>query len=206
MEGYCVSWKGSFNDAAWLSAERPLLDRARRGDAEAFGQLYEAFADVLFCQVLLPKLGNRSAAEEALAETFRAAWEKLPRFESRGVSAFFWLARIAENKAADAHRELARTGQGLARFESLLGPLRTALEGPAEAAERRDELERLRQAIARTLEGLNPRYRRALQLRLLEDRSRQECAQALEVTVPTFDVLLLRAVRAFRAAWEGMSP
>ena len=54
------------------------------------------------------------------------------------------------------------------------------------------------------LEQINPRYRRAIELRLLEDRERQACADALEIKLGTFDVLLLRAVRAFRAEWESL--
>jgi RNA polymerase sigma-70 factor (ECF subfamily) len=41
-----------------------------------------------------------------------------------------------------------------------------------------------------------------LRLRLLEDRSREECAAALEVKVGTLDVLLFRACKSFRAACE----
>ena len=52
------------------------------------------------------------------------------------------------------------------------------------------------------LARLNPRYRRALELRFFEERSRQECAAALEVKLGTFDVLLLRALRAFRKEWD----
>ena len=39
-------------------------------------------------------------------------------------------------------------------------------------------------------------------LRLLEDRSREECATVLEVKVGTLDVLLFRACKSFRAACE----
>ena len=42
------------------------------------------------------------------------------------------------------------------------------------------------------------RYRTAIQLRLIEELTREECAQRLGVAIGTFDVLLFRAVRAFR--------
>jgi DNA-directed RNA polymerase specialized sigma24 family protein len=61
----------------------------------------------------------------------------------------------------------------------------------------------LGQRIGETLAGLNPRYRRAIELRLVEERSREACAEALEVKLGTFDVLLLRALRAFRTSWEA---
>ena len=52
-----------------------------------------------------------------------------------------------------------------------------------------------------TLSGLHPRYAEAIKLRLAEERPRTDCAVALGVSVETFDVLLFRAVRAFRKAF-----
>ena len=56
--------------------------------------------------------------------------------------------------------------------------------------------------VESTLNRINPRYRRAIELRFFEDRGRTECADAMEVKIGTFDVLILRALRAFRRAWE----
>jgi RNA polymerase sigma-70 factor (ECF subfamily) len=38
----------------------------------------------------------------------------------------------------------------------------------------------------------------AIELRLVQELSREECAKRMNVTIGTFDVLLFRAVRAFR--------
>lgn len=54
------------------------------------------------------------------------------------------------------------------------------------------------------MEALNPRDSQALQLRLLEGRSRAECAEELDVKLRTFDVLLLRATRAFRTRFDKL--
>lgn len=190
-----------YQSAEWQSWERERLARARRGDPRAWGELYQALAPALYAEILLPRLGIAAAAEEALAETFRTAVEHLSTFDGK-VSLFFWLARIAVNKATDQHRERARTGKALAGFQSLLGPLSLPPPDPASEVERAHELEELRGRIARVLASINPRYRRAIELRLLDDQSREACAKVLECTVPTFDVVLLRALRAFRAAWE----
>jgi RNA polymerase sigma-70 factor (ECF subfamily) len=52
--------------------------------------------------------------------------------------------------------------------------------------------------IAAALGEISERYRAAIELRLVEELPREDCAQRLGVTVGTFDVLLFRAVRAFR--------
>ena len=38
-------------------------------------------------------------------------------------------------------------------------------------------------------------------VRMLEDLPRAECARRMEIAIGNFDVLLLRALRAFRGAW-----
>jgi RNA polymerase sigma-70 factor (ECF subfamily) len=185
----------SLSDAEWLRRERDCLTRARAGDRDAFAEIYEAFARALYARVLMPRLGNPAAAEEALAETFRTALERLGDFDDRGKSVWFWLARIAVNKATDQYRTRARTGRALASYARLV-PADENAPPPSgrEAAE-------LREAVDRVLARINPRYRRAIELRFFEEQPREICAQRLEVQLATFDVVLLRALRAFRAAW-----
>lgn len=185
-----------------LRWEKRCIEQTLGGDNAAFGELYRSYAGPLFARVLMPRLGNRSAAEDALAETFRTALERLHQFESRKVSIYFWLSRIAANKATDMHRVKSRTSRALTNFEGLLAPLRDDTPEPGSEAERRAEAERLKASVAQTLERLNPRYRRAIELRFLEDKPRQTCADALEVKLGTFDVVLLRALRAFRREWD----
>src|SRR5262245_28812252 len=181
-----------------LRWEAEVVGRAREGSRAAFSELYRAYAPAIMSKVLLPKLGNREAAEDALAETFRTAFERLEGFEARGVSLYFWLARIATNKALDMHRAKATTGRALASFESLLAPLGETPPDPGELLELRSDTVRVQKAVASVLERLNARYRRAIELRFVQDLPREECATALDVKLGTFDVLLLRALRAFR--------
>jgi RNA polymerase sigma factor (sigma-70 family) len=65
------------------------------------------------------------------------------------------------------------------------------------------DLPKVRAQIDAALAELTERYRRVIALRFFEDRTREQCAEILDVTVPTFDVLLLRSLRAFRKAWEA---
>jgi RNA polymerase sigma-70 factor, ECF subfamily len=185
-------------DSGW---ESRCLEEIRRGSRRAFSEVYEAYASRLYWQVLLPRLGNASAAEEALAETFRAALEHLGEYRPQGGGMVRWLTAIAVNKATDIHRERARTGKALASFESLVAPLREGARDGEALVERRLDQARLRVAVAGVLEQIPPRYRRAIELRLLEDLPRSECARRMEVAIGNFDVLLLRALRAFRQAW-----
>jgi len=190
----------SFHDPAWLEQERRCLRELRRGDRAAFAELYRAFAQPLYARVLVPKLGDADAAQDALAETFRIMIEKLNQYEDRGASIWSWLATIAANQARDVARARERDGRALRNFETqwapLLEPLMTSPGGDAG-----DRL-KLQASVIEALGTINPRYSRALTLRFLEDRPRADCAALLDVKLATFDVLLLRAVRAFRVRWQ----
>jgi RNA polymerase sigma-70 factor (ECF subfamily) len=152
----------------------------------------------------MPRLGDPKAAEDALAETFTTAFARLADFEERGKSLWPWLARIAANKATDQHRARARKNKALVGYEKLLA-VNSPQPGDAEEALLRQlDAGRLEEQVAATLKQLNPRYRRTLELRFLQGRSRTEAAEALGVKVATFDVVLLRSLRAFRKLWlEG---
>jgi len=151
------------NDTAQRLWERQCLARAVRGEPAAFGEIYDAYAARVYERVLLPVLGNAAAAEDALAETFRVAFQKLADFEPGKVSIYYWLARIAKNKALDLHRAKKVSGRALANFESLLEPLCTPHDSPEELLEREVSRHALGQAVQATLSELNERYRRAIE-------------------------------------------
>lgn len=183
--------------------ERSLVERLRKGDRAALAELYRAYAGQVYARVLLPRLGDAAAAEDALAETFRTVFERIDRYEDQGRGLWAWIARVASNKAMDMHRVSARTGRALASYEGLVGPLREPAELPLEEAEHAKERGRLRDRVQAVLGRINPRYREAIALRIFEERPREECARALDVKTATFDVVMLRALRAFRKSWEA---
>jgi RNA polymerase sigma-70 factor, ECF subfamily len=180
---------------------RSTIERARRGDREAITELYHTYAPRLYREVLLPRLGDRAAAEDALSETFRAFLEKLETIEERDGGVWSWLATVATNKANDMFRARQRTGRALASFDDLLAPLRSGQPGSEEQLAAKREQMIVREAIDRVLALLNPRYRQAIELRFLKDESREASAAALGVSTATFDVLLCRALKSFRKEW-----
>jgi len=60
-----------------------------------------------------------------------------------------------------------------------------------------------RDKVAAALLRIHPRYARAIQVRLLDEETREEAARILEVTPATFDVLLHRALSALRKDLAG---
>ena len=79
-----------------------LVERARKGDAEAFGALITNYQRLL-TGIAFGILADPGRAEDMVQEAFLAAWKSLPRY--RGEASFKnWLCRILVNKAYSALR------------------------------------------------------------------------------------------------------
>lgn len=174
-----------------------MVEGLRRGDRSAVATLYTWYADCLFREVILPRLPVRELAEDVLRDSFRLVLERIGQYQpEEDRSIYFWMRRIAINRAIDVYRSWQRARR-----------LEEAVEAEArvhgEAVRPDDGVERdeRRAAIESALSSINPRYAEALRLRLLEDLDREECAARMGVTVGNFDVILHRASAAFRKAY-----
>lgn len=168
--------------------------------------LFESYAGPLYGSVIMPRLGDAATAEDVLRDTFVTALQKVESFRWTGVGIYPWLRQIAINKVHDVHRRSQRSRRLLDALAVEL-PSESAPEDRPDARviaaeEQRENRRRIEAALAR----LSDRYRWAIELRLIEERSRSECARALDVKLGTFDVLLYRAVRAFRHHFGGREP
>lgn len=189
-----------------LEKERALLTAIRRGDRRPWGDLYDMYAPVLYRRILMPRLANPTAAEDALSETFRTALERFEQYQEQPTGIYPWLARIAQNKAIDMHRVRATTGRRLNDLTLILAPFLEQVPGADDLLQLKAEERGIEARMRQCLKALNPRYQMALDLRFLQEKSREDCAKQLEVKVATFDVLLLRAVRSLRKVWLGEDP
>jgi len=79
-----------------------LVERARRGDVDAFEQLYRLHAGRVYA-LCLRLAADPVVARELTQDTFVKAWEALPRFRA-GASLTTWLHRIAVNALLERRR------------------------------------------------------------------------------------------------------
>jgi RNA polymerase sigma-70 factor (ECF subfamily) len=184
-------------DLVPLVEERAVIARLQRGDRAAVAELYGWYGTLLFRQAILPKLPVQELAEDVLRDTFRTALEKIQMFRDENRSIFFWLRRIAVNKAIDVYRRYRRDQE---LSEAVQADADELLQAPARP-ERNLEVEDTRHEVELSLSRMNERYAQALRMRLLEERTREECAGVLGVTVGNFDVILHRAAKAFRQVY-----
>lgn len=94
------------------------VDRARRGEVDAFGELYREHAGRVYA-LCIRMCGERVQAEELLQDVFVRAWERLGSF--RGDASFgSWLHRLAVNVVLTAVRTTRRREARVAPVEDLV--------------------------------------------------------------------------------------
>ncbi len=181
-----------------LEEERALIERARNGDGEAFGAIYDAYKNTLFQTVIFPRLRDEKAAEEVLQDTFLMALGKIGAFEWRDRSIFFWLRMIAINKCRE---HISKSIRHSTVDGAVLDYQSDTSYQPEDAVVVEDFSRILGDRIEEVLGTINKRYASAVIMRLKEKQSREECADALGVTIETFDVVFFRACKSFREAY-----
>jgi RNA polymerase sigma-70 factor (ECF subfamily) len=189
---------GAASDA--LERERKLVARAQAGDRRATGELLSRYGPTLYRSVLLPRLGSEAAAKDALGETYTKVIARIDKFTWSGVGFYPWLRTVALRVAIDQLRSRKRMLLWEADdVERELDASSTVTPIDHVLSSHRDQ-ESAKRKVQSALGRIHPRYARAIQLRILDERPRDEVASALEVTPATFDVLLHRAIGALKKA------
>jgi RNA polymerase sigma factor (sigma-70 family) len=179
-----------------MEEEQAVVARLKTGDRAAFALLYRWYGDALF-RVILARLPIRELAEDCLRETFRTALEKIETFVYDGRSIFYWLRRVAVNKAMDIHRRHQRDRDLADRAQNHADVRPASPRNPERGLEVQDTAREVETSLSR----LNPRYAEVLRLRLIQERSREESAELLGISLGNLDVLLHRACKAFRKVY-----
>ena len=163
-----------------------LVDRARRGDREAFGVLAAGAVDRLYAIARLI-LRDTELAEDATQEALVRAWRDLPTL--RDVERFdAWLYRLIVRASADIGRHRWRW-----RAEVTVLPREPAQPDSAGALADRDLIER-------GLRRLTVPQQTILVLTFYLGLSPSEAADALDIPIGTAKSRLHYAIDALRAA------
>ena len=168
------------------SPETELLDRARAGDALAFGSLVSAYLPRVIA-VARGYVGDSGDAEDVAQEVFFKVHRKLATF--REDSSFFtWLYRITINTATDfVKRRGNRKARQIEEFERL--PVADSSDSPITRITR----EELRAEIRDSMALLPEQFRAVLVLREIEQLSYEEIAETMACAIGTVESRLFRA-------------
>ncbi len=171
--------------------DEKVIQQVKGGDAEAFGMLYEQYAEVIF-RYVYSHLEGRLDAEDLTEEIFLRAWRALPKYDERGLPFSAFLFRIARNSLIDYYRQ-HKSVQSIEEME-----LQAHEAGPEEMVDHKLENHQLRDTIARLRED----YRNVLIFRFLSGLSPEETAQVMQRSVGAVRVLQHRALSALKDLME----
>jgi RNA polymerase sigma-70 factor (ECF subfamily) len=183
--------------------DQQLVERAQRGDKQAFGLLVDKYQRKL-ARLLSRFVRDPAEVEDVTQEAFIKAYRALPNF--RGDSAFYtWLYRIGINTAKNYLMAAGRRA-----------PTSTSVD--SEEAEGLDEGEQLRDintpeslllsreigdTVNATMQALPEELRTAIQLREIEGMSYEDIAQIMNCPIGT---VRSRIFRAREAIAEQLKP
>jgi RNA polymerase sigma-70 factor (ECF subfamily) len=170
--------------------QRTLVERAQRGDRDAFALLARAAAARLDAAARLI-LRDPELARDAVQEALIRAWRDLPGL--RDVDRFdAWFHRLLVNAAIDESRRRKRRV-----MEVDIDPMDVPMVA--------DEIGRLadREALDHALASLTPEYRALVVLHYYLGVSVPEAAASLGITLSTAKSRLHRAIGTLRVAFSA---
>jgi len=175
-----------------------LIQKAKDGDANAFGELYERYAEPVF-RFIYSQTSDRLDAEDLSADVFFKAWRSLPRYEERGFSFSAYLFRIARNLLIDSRRSKKPVDpiseDELMNFpESMISNPSSVLAAKLQHKE-----------LVNVLSQLREDYRTVLILRFLNDLSPEETSQVMGRSIGAVRVLQHRALTSLRKTIPSQS-
>jgi len=172
--------------------ESELVERAKRGDQGAYGQLVHAYEGIAFRTAYLV-VGDAAEAEDAAQEGFVKAYYALRRFRT-GAPFRPWILQIVANEARNRRRSTGRR-TALVMRTAAEAPSGEAAPSPEAALERREQQEALLAAV----ETLREDDRLVITCRYFLELSEAETAEVLGWRRGTVKSRLSRALERLRA-------
>ena len=176
----------------WPSPDDRLLDlieRAKRGDREAFRSLYLALYDPV-ARFIGRRIGSQADAEDLVSRVFWKLLDRLSDFDARRGSPRMFVLSIARNAVIDH----LRTRRDAIPVDDLGGALVDEAGTPLDALVREEELRELRALVL----DLPEETREMLALRFGDGLRHVEIAQILGIEVAAVKQRFSRAMKALR--------
>lgn len=176
--------------------EQQLIRQAVEGQEQAFEQLVLRHQKGIY-NLTLRMTGNQDDAYDLTQESFLRAWKSLAAFQFES-SFSTWLYRIATNLCIDFLRKQKRGKVISLQMMEDESEQPLPLPDPKPGPECQVLEQENRETVAGALQELEPEYRMALTMRVIDGLSYQEIAAALEIKEGTVKSRIARAREKMR--------
>jgi len=182
--------------------EKLILKRARKGDREAFAEVYDFYVVKIFRFVYL-KTNSKETAEDLTSEVFLKCWRYIKRRKESGEKEIIkgnklssFLYKIARNLIIDFYRK--KQVPTIEIDDDLKDKIKDQKQDILSDISAKQEIEGLMKALSK----LKGEYREIIILRHVEDLSITEIAEITGKTSGSVRVSLHRAVKALEKAMK----
>jgi RNA polymerase sigma factor (sigma-70 family) len=176
-----------------LENERQLVLQAQAGNAEAFGQLYDAYMERIY-RFIYFRVEDQQTAEDITSQVFLRAWNNLDRFRLGRTPYLAWLYTIAHNAVIDHYRTRKVT--------TALEDVRLSQPDYAEVVENEIDIEVEMKSIKSAMQTLTGDQQQVLMLKFIEGMSNDEIARHLGKREGAVRALQMRGLRALAKQLE----
>jgi RNA polymerase sigma-70 factor, ECF subfamily len=169
-----------------------LVRRAKRGDSDALGQIYDQF-HARVARFATSRLGDAGKAEDVTSDTFESMLRSLGGYK-QGTDFAAWLFTIAHRRVQDHFRRQGRRQETSLDAVDLDRGAADSARGPEEEALVAED----RAAVRGAFERLRPEDRELLSLRVVAGLSAEQVGEVLGKSAGAVRVAQHRALRALR--------
>jgi RNA polymerase sigma-70 factor, ECF subfamily len=170
--------------------ENEVVERAAKGDTEAFSILYERYVTRIYNYIYY-RTGNPHESEDLTSRVFHRALHHINHYDNRGIPFSAWLYRIAHNLVANWHRDNSRRKE--VPLEDYTQQPHRSLAPEASVVDNQ-EMEDLLKAIRR----LPPDRQQLLILKFVEGMSNADVAMIMMRSEGAIKSLYHRTLMALR--------
>ena len=186
-----------------IPSDHGLVAAVRRGDDQAFGELYSRYGRRIVSYIF-GMLGDHGRAEDVAQEVFISALRRM-RATERPIAFKPWVYEIARNACIDEFRRTRRAQEvpldSSDESDGAERRLEPRTDSPDAALERRQQLDDLRGAFR----GLSESHLKIIVHRELEGLSYSEIGKRMGMTRPVVESTLFRARRRLGDEYEEIA-
>ena len=177
--------------AVLAEGDAELVERLRKRDPQALGELYDRYGRVAY-SLVFRIVRDTGIAEDLVQETFLRVWNRAQAFDGQRGALGAWLLAVARNRAIDYLRSSSGRMRNALELEEAEQP--AAFVDLEKDVLNSDQARRLRDAMKK----LNDNQRSVIELAYFEGLSQTEMAERMGQPLGTVKTWVRTALRNLR--------